>query len=152
MNRLTKKDKQGRWSLLDFSWHELHSGAVLSVRLAEALYGALCKLKDYEDTGMNPEDVRKLDDFEQSQVGKMLKKLNEEQRKNRWIPVEEQLPKTNNYILLSFANFSLPMVGRYDEGQEGRAFYLGDCDEEDTCINQELVVNAWMPLPDPYRP
>lgn len=89
------------------------------------------RLGKYEDTGMEPEELQKT---------------------REWIPVEEQLPKTNNYILLSFANFSLPMVGRYDEGQEGRAFYLGDCDEEDTCINQELVVNAWMPLPDPYRP
>lgn len=32
------------------------------------------------------------------------------------------------------------------------AFYLGDCDEEDTCISRDLYVNAWMPLPGPYRP
>ena len=71
---------------------------------------------------------------------------------NGWIPVEERLPETNNYILLSFANFSLPMLGRYDEGLEGGSFYLGDCDEEDTCISQDLFVNDWMPLPEPYRP
>ena len=107
MNRLTKRDKQGRWSLLDFSWHELHSGAVLSVRLVEALYGALCKLKDYEDTGMSPEDVRELNDFEQSQVGKMLKKLNEEQRRHRWIPVEERLPEVGEHVLVSFISDGL---------------------------------------------
>lgn len=69
-----------------------------------------------------------------------------------WIPVEEQLPETDDYILLSFANFSLPMVGRYEADQEGGAFYLGDCCEEDTCVSQDLFVNAWMPLPEPYRP
>ena len=69
-----------------------------------------------------------------------------------WIPVKERLPEDDKYILLSFENFSLPLVGRYDEDTEGGAFYLGDCDEEDTCISMDLLVNAWMPLPEPYRP
>ena len=68
-----------------------------------------------------------------------------------WIPVEDRdrLPKDDKYILLSFENFSLPMVGRYEENKEGGVFYLGD--EEDTCISQDLYVNAWQPLPKPYR-
>ena len=70
-----------------------------------------------------------------------------------WISVEEQLPEDDHYILLSFANFTLPMVGRYEINEDGSgAFYLGDCDEEDTCVNQDLFVNAWMPLPGPYSP
>ena len=68
-----------------------------------------------------------------------------------WIPVKERLPETDDYILLSFSNFSLPMVGRYEEDRDGGAFYLGDCDEEDTCISQDLFVNAWKPLPEPYQ-
>lgn len=111
------------------------------------------RLAEYENTGLEPEEIKQLNDFEKSQVGIMLKKLNEEQRKHRWIPVEEQLPEDNRYILLSFANFSLPMVGRYEINEDGGgAFYLGDCDEEDTCVSQGLYVNAWMPLPGPYRP
>ena len=72
--------------------------------------------------------------------------------KDGWIPVEDQdrLPKDNEYILLSFENFDLPMVGRYEADKEGGAFYLGD--EEDTCISQDLYVIAWQPLPKPYRP
>lgn len=69
-----------------------------------------------------------------------------------WIPVEERLPEDNHFILLSFVNFDLPMIGRYETDKEGGAFYLGDCDEEDTCISQDLLVNAWRPLPKPYRP
>ena len=69
-----------------------------------------------------------------------------------WIPVEERLPEDNHFILLSFVNFDLPMIGRYETDKEGGAFYLGDCDEEDTCISQDLLVNAWRPLPEPYRP
>lgn len=70
---------------------------------------------------------------------------------NGWISVSERFPETDDYILLSFSNFSLPMVGRYEEDSGGGAFYLGDCDEEDTCISQDMFVNAWMPLPEPYQ-
>lgn len=68
-----------------------------------------------------------------------------------WIPVGERLPEDDRYILLSFENFSLPLVGRYEENEKGGAFYLGDCDEEDTCISNDLYVNAWTYLPERYR-
>lgn len=68
-----------------------------------------------------------------------------------WIPVEKKLPEDDRYILLSFENFSLPLVGRYEENEKGGAFYLGDCDEEDTCISNDLYVNAWTYLPERYK-
>ena len=49
--------------------------------------------------------------------------------KDKWIPVDERLPETNKYILLSF--------------------YIGD--ETETCVSQLLFVNAWMELPEPYK-
>lgn len=69
-----------------------------------------------------------------------------------WIPCAERMPEDNKYILLSFENFSLPEIGRYEAKEDGGAFYLGECDEGDTCISQDLYVNAWQPLPEPYRP
>lgn len=42
----------------------------------------------------------------------------------RWIPVEERLPNTDNYILLSFENFAMADIGRYELDEEGNgAFY-----------------------------
>lgn len=67
-----------------------------------------------------------------------------------WIPAEYP-PETNDYILLSFSNFSMPLIGRYEADGNGGAFYLGDCDGDDTCISNDLYVNAWQPLPKPYR-
>lgn len=67
-----------------------------------------------------------------------------------WIPVERNLPKDDDYIMLSFENFSLPHIGRYEQNVEGGAFYIGD--EEKSCISYGLLVNAWRPLPKPYRP
>lgn len=68
---------------------------------------------------------------------------------DKWINVDYQLPDNDDFILLSFENFSVPMVGRYEESEEGGNFYIGD--ETETCISQDLFVNAWMPLPKPYR-
>lgn len=62
----------------------------------------------------------------------------------RWIPIEEQIPKEDEYILLSFENFSIPVIGRFEDG----AFYAGD--EDESLVKQDMYVNAWMPLPEPY--
>lgn len=92
------------------------------------------RLAAYEDTGLTPKEIERL------------------KEQHRWIPVEERPPEEDNYILLSFENFSLPLVGRYEADSDGEgAFYLGDCDEGDTCLSENLFVNAWMPLPEPYR-
>ena len=63
---------------------------------------------------------------------------------------EEELPETDKYILLSFSNFSIPCVGRYEEDENGGEFYVGDDDE--SCVSQDMFVNAWTNLPDPYQP
>lgn len=72
-----------------------------------------------------------------------------EQYNNGWIPCEEKYPDTNDYILISFSNFSIPVVGRYEEDKDGGAFYVGD--EDVSCVAQDLFVNAWQPLPPAYK-
>lgn len=130
MTRLTQKDEQGNWCLRGVSWDELNSGKI-SVKSREILYGALCKLKDYKDTGLNPDGVNNLMDLRE------------------WVPCSDP-PKTDEYVLLSFENFGLPLVGRYSKDEAGGSYYIGDCDGDDTCISNNLFVNAWMPLPGQY--
>ena len=140
MKRLTQKDEQGNWSLRGMLWEQLHEGQVITKELRERLYGALWKLMEYEDTGLTPEEAEELDSFERSQVGKMLKKLNEEQRKHRWIPVEERLPEE-----------SLNSVIGWDKYRERCCFvqyYAGSWHLGDESVG----IIAWMPLPEPYQP
>ena len=95
--------------------------------------------------------------MEMMYAGKVLgitevRKIIESQPKvGDWIPCSERLPENDNYILLSFENFSLPLVGRYEKDENGGAFYVGDCNEDDTCLANDLFVNAWMQLPEPYK-
>lgn len=69
----------------------------------------------------------------------------------KWISIDERLPEVDkygcsDYVLLSFSNCSTPIVGRYEEDEDGAGnFYAGDDDEP--LIKVEIFVNAWMPLP-----
>lgn len=67
-----------------------------------------------------------------------------------WAPVDEVLPDTDDYLLLSLSNYITPIIGRCEiDGDGGATFYLGDYDEPLT--HHDLFVNAWMPLPKPFR-
>lgn len=59
------------------------------------------------------------------------------------------MPGDDKYILLSFENFTIPQIGRYETDDDGGAFYIGD--DVETCVQQDLFVNAWMPLPEPWE-
>lgn len=61
-----------------------------------------------------------------------------------WMPVDNP-PKPEKYVLLSFSNFSIPLVGMYREDDGGGAYYIGD--EEESCSSQDIFVNGWMELP-----
>jgi len=55
LDRLTYKGDDGAWGLLGVSW------AQIDTKTHPELYGALWKLKDYEDIGLNPDQVERLD-------------------------------------------------------------------------------------------
>ena len=83
------------------------------------------------------------------EVKKIVQEVAEEY-KDGWVPIDEKLPPDDSYILLSFSNYSVPIVGRYEEDEDGGGnFFAGD--EDKPLISQDLFVNAWMPLPKPYE-
>ena len=65
-----------------------------------------------------------------------------------WIPADDP-PEEGKYVLLSFDNFPIPCVGRYDADDDGGAYYLGD--EDESLSVHGIFVNAWMPLPERYK-
>ncbi|MBQ9766987.1 MAG: hypothetical protein IJW37_02660 [Lachnospiraceae bacterium] len=58
--RLTESDDLGNWGVKGLPWKELQVGQVITQEISEKLYGCLCKLKDYEKTGLSPEEVERL--------------------------------------------------------------------------------------------
>lgn len=75
MNRLTFKNDNGTWGL---------TNGYDITKVPSELYGALWKLKEYENTGLTPDEI--LD-------GKLL---------TGWIPVEERLPKEHTRVIATF--------------------------------------------------
>ena len=50
----------------------------------------------------------------------------DQEEKGRWIPISEQLPEDESYIIVSFENATMPDIARYEENDEGGTFYPGD--------------------------
>lgn len=117
----------------------------------EDLENDLESLLEQEKIGNTISDVGIGIELAQKKVWELLEQFKKEQPENdtRWISCEKRYPKREGRVLLSFSNFSVPLVGRWEEDEEGGAFYIGD--EEESCISQDLIVNAWMPLVKPYR-
>lgn len=80
----------------------------------------------------------------------MLKELNEEQRKHRWIPVEERLPEKDDFVLVTVS-------GTYNHLTFSDALQLASYTEDDGWFIESYPewddpnVIAWMPLPEPYQ-
>lgn len=47
MRRITGETPEGKWGVENIAWDEID----------HRLYGAMCKLKAYEDTGLSPDDL-----------------------------------------------------------------------------------------------
>ena len=62
-----------------------------------------------------------------------------------WMPADNP-PECDDYVLLSFDNFSGLIIGRYDKDPDGNgAYYEGDDDR--SLVSYGLFVNAWGKLP-----
>ena len=70
---------------------------------------------------------------------------------DKWIPITEKTPKPGQFILVSFENRPFLDIARYEGNEEeGGTFYPG-C-EDRSYLSYGFFVNAWMSLPEPYRP
>lgn len=74
-------------------------------------------------------------------------------QRREWHDVKCELPEPNVWVLLSFENDKTTAIGQRIVETDGRDnFYL---DDEEVgyipCESLNMPVNAWMPLPKPYR-
>ena len=104
-------------------------------------------LKEYQEPYVTI-DCATEDDF------LFIEKAVEFYKKMQWIraenPPEVDEEGYSEYILLNFVNTPICEIGKYiEDGDGGGAYYVGD--DEKSCLRYGLFVDAWMPLPEPYK-
>lgn len=154
---LTEVDDNGNWKLKGMEWSQIKPGAVITEKVWKKLCGALWKLKDYEETGLMPDGVKKLNEETQEQARAMLErvaKLSDEiermkgEKRQRWIPVDERLPELGSLVLVAFERTSKVDIAEYDKDWKGdEGFRPADIERDEYTIE----VIAWKPLPEIYR-
>ena len=80
MERITLADEQGNFGLKDLPWNDIGVGKVITNSMHETLYEVISKLREYEDTGLTPEQIYAMDE-EYSELAAELgkyKKLEEQ--------------------------------------------------------------------------
>ena len=84
-------------------------------------------------------------------VKEIIRSHMNEAENDGWIPVDdtEHTPKDESYVLVSFSNYNLPDIARYEENEKGGTYYPGD--DEQSYLKYGIFVNAWQPLPEPYK-
>lgn len=153
MNRLTEKNDNKIYTLKEMEWNPpllVRSGCTIF----DVLYRAIQKLGAYEDTGLMPDEIGKLNAETQEEARKMLEKvaklsekIEKAQERTRWIPVTERLPESGSMVLVSLEGISIPDIAECGgTSQEGIKFRPVD---NDFAYAKGIV--AWMPLPEPYE-
>lgn len=73
--------------------------------------------------------------------------------KGEWIPISERLPDKNMPCLVSVGKLNLTKIAMYSDLMETidhKIFWIGDYGK-DNFQNITEYVNAWQPLPKPYK-
>lgn len=83
-------------------------------------------------------------------IDELQEAIKQDEKENGWIPVSERLPDPDKYILVSFENFSVPMIGIYTIDDDDSGTFRID-NEDDSFFEHDLYVNAWMELPKRYE-
>ncbi len=115
MGRLTERDASGRWQVKGIPWEKLQEGEVITKETSQLLYGSLCKLKDYEDSGMRPEQVTGLKDEAEDMAAHICDKLCRRPREIR--KQEEQDAVCKSCPLNAYVKHVLEM-GTEEQGKD----------------------------------
>lgn len=65
---LTEKDEKGNWRIKGIPWEMLHTGKQITEEVYDELYACLMKLKEYEDTGLNPKEILTMAENSQTEL------------------------------------------------------------------------------------
>ena len=57
MSKLIQKDDYGNFGIKCLPWESLYIGRIIMLEVYEKIYGCIFKLMEYEDSGLDPDQV-----------------------------------------------------------------------------------------------
>lgn len=155
MGRLTEVDESGNWSVKGLPWKKTYKGQVITNETREIIYGALCKLKDFEEICEDPKQLERIDELFLEKC-REVEELKRKAKKREWIPVEQRFPDMHEEYIggsdcIMISDFVLATDGdfvivlQYEKDGE---YFSGWIDDGIKCKRK---ITHWMPLPEPYR-
>lgn len=57
LNKLIQKDDYGNFGIKGLPWESLYIGRIITPEVYEKIYGCIFKLMEYEDSGLDPDQV-----------------------------------------------------------------------------------------------
>lgn len=147
MKRLTELDENGNIRVRAFNIENVESGNWKV--MINAMYELQKRLYAYEETGLSPEQIKNLNEFERSQFVTLLKELAAERAKHHWILPEMKLPESGDLVLVTVSGHFGGMI--FQDALELAVYdpvvrWIVDGYPE----WGEPEVKAWMHLPEAY--
>lgn len=127
---LIEKNDNGSWKLKGVEWSQIKPGAVITEQVWEKLYGALWKLKGYEETGFSPDQVSELQE--------------ETQERDAWLAYAiEQLKQGGDHGIKFFINKD-GIADVYDDTYDITIHCESEEDQKDA---KEALKKIWRWIP-----
>ena len=136
MNRLTEKKEHGEWSLKGVDWQRLYVGQTITQEVKEKLLAALFKLLHYENSGLQPNEVRELAE------------------NNGWILASKKMPEEDGRYLVTFKHDTKVYLVGYGSCQRtvlGHPIEHGWYNLQTADYYAKDSIIAWKPLPESYK-
>lgn len=139
-NKLTWSNPDGTWGLKNYDIQNV----------PRELYGAMCKLHDYEKTDLSPDEVETMkEDFFPAEAAVYLRECTK--KDTGWIPCSERLPEEKiNPVTEDFYEYQVTFKSEGIEDIRHYTFCNGHWWHYGQ--NMDEYVIAWQPLPEPYMP
>lgn len=137
---------------------------------------AMERLAKYEEIGLTPEEVVRVNDFVESNIESLLAKIAELEKEREWIPVSKTEPLLCTTVLVTVKHrrwisdlgtedevdhperievCSVYFDGEYyiklDDTEYGNLVYIPSSEQEEDIEYPIEEVIAWMPLPEAYK-
>lgn len=101
MERLTQRDNLGNWCVKGLPWKDTYVGSLITKNTEEKIHAAFCKLLEYEETGLSPEQVEELAELKNTVSKRFEKAITIDQIVNAFVDFYDANNPANERVAMA---------------------------------------------------